>query len=143
MQMALLFFFICLYLHISRGFYYSSYNLLETWLSGVTIFFLAIATAFLGYVLPWGQISFWGATVITNLLSTIPYIGPLAVQWLWGGFAVDAATLTRFFCISFPSSFSNLRSSIYPYFIFAPNRVEQSFRCQKYVKNPLSPLFHF
>jgi len=68
---------------------------------GSNNFFLAIATAFLGYVLPWGQISFWGATVITNLLSTIPYIGPLAVQWLWGGFAVDAATLTRFFAFHF------------------------------------------
>nr|AXS66526.1 cytochrome b [Coleoptera sp. 29 KM-2017] len=95
------FFFICLYMHIGRGIYYSSYNLKETWLSGVTIFFLVMATAFLGYVLPWGQMSFWGATVITNLVSAIPYIGTMIVQWLWGGFAVDNATLTRFFTFHF------------------------------------------
>nr|APX40588.1 cytochrome b [Cryptocephalus rufipes] len=95
------FFFICLYIHIGRGIYYSSYNLMETWLSGVTIFFLIMATAFLGYVLPWGQMSFWGATVITNLVSAIPYAGTNIVQWLWGGFAVDNATLTRFFAFHF------------------------------------------
>nr|AXS66119.1 cytochrome b [Curculionoidea sp. 28 KM-2017] len=94
-------FFICLYLHIGRGLYYSSYNLKETWLSGVTIFFLVMATAFLGYVLPWGQMSFWGATVITNLVSAIPYLGQTIVQWVWGGFAVDNATLTRFFALHF------------------------------------------
>lgn len=95
------FFFICLYLHIGRGIYYGSYNLHETWSVGVLILFLTIATAFLGYVLPWGQISFWGATVITNLLSAIPYLGTDIVQWLWGGFAVDNATLTRFFTLHF------------------------------------------
>nr|ALO77686.1 cytochrome b [Urodontus glabratus] len=95
------FFFICLYIHIGRGIYYSSYNLKETWLIGVTIFFLVMATAFLGYVLPWGQMSFWGATVITNLVSAIPYLGTDIVQWIWGGFAVDNATLTRFFTFHF------------------------------------------
>nr|YP_010327178.1 cytochrome b [Dryocoetes hectographus]UJG10839.1 cytochrome b [Dryocoetes hectographus] len=95
------FFFICLYIHIGRGIYYSSYNFLETWMSGVTIFFLVMATAFLGYVLPWGQMSFWGATVITNLVSAIPYLGNMIVQWIWGGFAVDNATLTRFFAFHF------------------------------------------
>uniref|UniRef100_A0A977P8V7 Cytochrome b n=1 Tax=Coccotorus chaoi TaxID=2978103 RepID=A0A977P8V7_9CUCU len=95
------FFFICLYIHIGRGLYYSSYYLIETWMSGVTIFFLVMATAFLGYVLPWGQMSFWGATVITNLISAIPYIGNLIVQWMWGGFAVDNATLNRFFALHF------------------------------------------
>nr|APX40185.1 cytochrome b [Cryptocephalus quadripunctatus] len=94
-------FFICLYIHIGRGIYYSSYNLTETWISGVTIFFMVMATAFLGYVLPWGQMSFWGATVITNLVSAIPYAGISIVQWLWGGFAVDNATLTRFFAFHF------------------------------------------
>nr|APX40471.1 cytochrome b [Cryptocephalus pominorum] len=94
-------FFICLYIHIGRGMYYSSYNLKETWISGVTIFFMVMATAFLGYVLPWGQMSFWGATVITNLVSAIPYAGISIVQWLWGGFAVDNATLTRFFALHF------------------------------------------
>nr|YP_010954821.1 cytochrome b [Hemisodorcus macleayii]WMW30206.1 cytochrome b [Hemisodorcus macleayii] len=95
------FFFICLYLHVGRGMYYSSYNLELTWIIGVIILFCVMATAFLGYVLPWGQMSFWGATVITNLLSAIPYIGSLIVQWLWGGFAVDNATLTRFFALHF------------------------------------------
>nr|QWL15077.1 cytochrome b [Epuraea sp.] len=95
------FFFICLYIHIGRGMYYSSYLLKNTWLIGVTIFFIVMGTAFLGYVLPWGQMSFWGATVITNLVSAIPYIGTLIVQWLWGGFAVDNATLNRFFALHF------------------------------------------
>nr|QWB85946.1 cytochrome b [Menesia sulphurata] len=95
------FFFICLYIHIGRGIYYSSYYLIETWMIGVTIFFLVMATAFLGYVLPWGQMSFWGATVITNLVSAIPYLGTMIVQWIWGGFAVDNATLNRFFTLHF------------------------------------------
>lgn len=95
------FFFICIYLHVGRGIYFRSYNLIHTWIVGVTILFLVIATAFLGYVLPWGQISFWGATVITNLLSAIPYLGTNIVQWVWGGFAVDNATLTRFFSFHF------------------------------------------
>ncbi len=95
------FFFICIYIHIGRGIYYNSFNLVLTWTVGVLILFAVIATAFLGYVLPWGQISFWGATVITNLVSAIPYIGIDIVQWLWGGFAVDNATLTRFFTFHF------------------------------------------
>nr|AXS65879.1 cytochrome b [Tenebrionoidea sp. 11 KM-2017] len=95
------FFFICIYMHVGRGIYYSSYNLVHTWMVGVTILFLVMATAFLGYVLPWGQMSFWGATVITNLVSAIPYLGTTIVQWLWGGFAVDNATLTRFFSFHF------------------------------------------
>nr|APX39821.1 cytochrome b [Psylliodes fusiformis] len=95
------FFFICIYIHIGRGVYYSSYNMIETWMIGVTIFFLTMATAFLGYVLPWGQMSFWGATVITNLMSAIPYLGNMLVQWIWGGFAVDNATLNRFFTFHF------------------------------------------
>lgn len=94
-------FFICIYIHIGRGIYYRSYIFTETWITGVTIFFLTIATAFLGYVLPWGQISFWGATVITNLVSAIPYLGNSIVQWIWGGFAVDNATLNRFFSFHF------------------------------------------
>ena len=94
-------FFICIYIHIGRGTYYGSYKLIYTWSVGVLILFLTIATAFIGYVLPWGQISFWGATVITNLLSAIPYIGIDLVQWVWGGFAVDNATLNRFFTFHF------------------------------------------
>nr|YP_009441758.1 cytochrome b [Vincenzellus ruficollis]AOY39303.1 cytochrome b [Vincenzellus ruficollis] len=95
------FFFICVYMHIGRGMYYGSYTLTHTWLIGVIILFMLMATAFLGYVLPWGQMSFWGATVITNLVSAIPYLGNFIVQWLWGGFAVDNATLTRFFTLHF------------------------------------------
>uniref|UniRef100_A0A7S6ZPS6 Cytochrome b n=1 Tax=Dermestes lardarius TaxID=219542 RepID=A0A7S6ZPS6_DERLA len=95
------FFFICLYLHIGRGMYYSSYTLEMTWTIGVLILFMVMATAFLGYVLPWGQMSFWGATVITNLLSAIPYLGQSIVTWLWGGFAVDNATLNRFYTLHF------------------------------------------
>lgn len=94
-------FFICLYTHVGRGMYYSSYYYKETWNVGIIILFLVIAAAFIGYVLPWGQISFWGATVITNLLSAIPYLGTFLVQWIWGGFAVDNATLTRFFTFHF------------------------------------------
>nr|YP_008993076.1 cytochrome b [Paraplagusia bilineata]AFB71259.1 cytochrome b [Paraplagusia bilineata] len=95
------FFFICIYLHIGRGLYYGSYMNMETWNTGVLLLLLVMATAFVGYVLPWGQMSFWGATVITNLLSAIPYVGNTLVQWIWGGFSVDNATLTRFFAFHF------------------------------------------
>nr|WGO58157.1 cytochrome b [Sorineuchora shanensis] len=94
-------FFICIYMHIGRGMYYGSYNIIHTWMMGVTILFFTMATAFMGYVLPWGQMSFWGATVITNLLSAVPYMGTELVQWVWGGFAVDNATLNRFFTFHF------------------------------------------
>nr|AGN31126.1 cytochrome b [Thrichomys laurenteus]AGN31137.1 cytochrome b [Thrichomys laurenteus]AGN31139.1 cytochrome b [Thrichomys laurenteus]AGN31140.1 cytochrome b [Thrichomys laurenteus]AGN31142.1 cytochrome b [Thrichomys laurenteus] len=94
-------FFIFLYFHIGRGIYYGSYSFMETWNIGVILLFTVMATAFMGYVLPWGQMSFWGATVITNLLSAIPYIGPTLVEWIWGGFSVDKATLTRFFAFHF------------------------------------------
>nr|NP_795819.1 cytochrome b [Platytroctes apus]BAC58224.1 cytochrome b [Platytroctes apus] len=95
------FFFICLYIHIARGLYYGSHLYQETWNIGVVLFLLTMMTAFVGYVLPWGQMSFWGATVITNLLSAAPYIGNELVQWIWGGFSVDSATLTRFFAFHF------------------------------------------
>nr|WNH18993.1 cytochrome b [Hemiramphus balao] len=95
------FFFICIYLHIGRGLYYGSYLNKETWNVGVVLLLLVMMTAFVGYVLPWGQMSFWGATVITNLLSAVPYIGNTLVQWIWGGFSVDNATLTRFFTFHF------------------------------------------
>nr|VFU78625.1 Cytochrome b oxydase [Bragasellus peltatus] len=95
------FFFICIYAHIGRGIYYGSYRLVHTWTIGVSMLLIVMATAFLGYVLPWGQMSFWGATVITNLLSTIPYFGVGLVEWVWGGFAIGGATLTRFFAFHF------------------------------------------
>nr|YP_009231390.1 cytochrome b [Pachytriton feii]ALV90107.1 cytochrome b [Pachytriton feii] len=95
------FFFICIYLHIGRGLYYGSYMFKETWNIGVILLLLVMATAFVGYVLPWGQMSFWGASVITNLLSAIPYVGGSLVEWVWGGFSVDKTTLTRFFAFHF------------------------------------------
>nr|ARV86111.1 cytochrome b [Upupa epops]ARV86136.1 cytochrome b [Upupa epops] len=94
-------FFICIYLHIGRGLYYGSYLNKETWNTGVILLLTLMATAFVGYVLPWGQMSFWGATVITNLFSAIPYIGQTIVEWAWGGFSVDNPTLTRFFALHF------------------------------------------
>nr|QNM39155.1 cytochrome b [Macaca nigra] len=93
--------FICLFLHVGRGLYYGSYLLLETWNIGIALLLMTMTTAFMGYVLPWGQMSFWGATVITNLLSAIPYIGTDIVQWIWGGYAIGNPTLTRFFTLHF------------------------------------------
>nr|YP_010463760.1 cytochrome b [Lophogaster typicus]UUL70709.1 cytochrome b [Lophogaster typicus] len=138
------FFFICLYMHVGRGLYYMSYQMMHTWLVGVIIMFLLMATAFVGYVLPWGQMSFWGATVITNLLSAIPYVGEMLVQWLWGGFSVGNPTLTRFYSFHFLLPFillvlvmihilylhetgsgnplgmksSSFKLSFYPYYVF-------------------------
>jgi len=100
-------FFIVVYSHIFRGLYYGSFMAPREhlWCSGVVIFLLMMATAFMGYVLPWGQMSFWGATVITNLFSAIPVVGPSIVDWLWGGFCVDNATLNRFFSLHFVMPF--------------------------------------
>nr|UZT67419.1 cytochrome b [Aegilips sp. ZJUH 20220002] len=95
------FFFFLMYIHIGRGLYYCSYFLKNTWLVGSLIYLFSMGTAFLGYVLPWGQMSLWGATVITNLLSAIPYLGEILVMWLWGGFNVNNATLNRFYSLHF------------------------------------------
>ena len=97
------FFFIAVYLHMARGLYYGSYMKPREhlWASGVLIFLVMMGTGFIGYVLPWGQMSFWGATVITNLASAIPLVGPAIVDWLWGGFSVDNATLNRFFSLHY------------------------------------------
>ena len=97
------FFFIVVYIHIFRGLYYGSYKAPREilWILGVLILLLMMATAFMGYVLPWGQMSFWGATVITNLFSAIPLVGESIVTWLWGGFSVDNPTLNRFFSLHF------------------------------------------
>nr|YP_010140037.1 cytochrome b [Hylica paradoxa]QQK57680.1 cytochrome b [Hylica paradoxa] len=94
-------FFICMYLHVGRAIYYGSYKYTKTWTMGVMLMLMTMATAFMGYVLPWGQMSFWGATVITNLMSAIPYLGTSMVNWMWGGFSINNATLTRFFTIHF------------------------------------------
>nr|YP_009059865.1 cytochrome b [Cyclopsetta fimbriata]BAP58950.1 cytochrome b [Cyclopsetta fimbriata] len=106
------FFFICIYLHIGRGLYYGSYLYKETWNIGVVLLLLVMMTAFVGYVLPWGQMSFWGATVITNLLSAVPYVGTALVEWIWGGFSVDNATLNRFFAFHFLLPFVVLAATI-------------------------------
>jgi ubiquinol-cytochrome c reductase cytochrome b/c1 subunit len=97
------FFFIAVYIHIFRGMYYGSYKRPREllWILGVVIFLLMMATAFMGYVLPWGQMSYWGATVITNLFSAIPLVGESIVTWLWGGFSVDNPTLNRFFALHY------------------------------------------
>nr|QXG19008.1 cytochrome b [Chymomyza costata] len=121
------FFFICIYLHIGRGMYYGSYLFTPTWLVGVIILFLVMGTAFMGYVLPWGQMSFWGATVITNLLSAVPYLGVDLVQWVWGGFAVDNATLTRFFTFHF----------ILPFIVLAMVMIHLLFLHQTGSSNPI------
>nr|AGZ18915.1 cytochrome b [Caudacaecilia cf. asplenia ZRC 1.12502]BAM14854.1 cytochrome b [Ichthyophiidae sp. KUHE 17333] len=105
-------FFICIYLHVGRGIYYGSYLFKETWNIGIILLLTVMATAFVGYVLPWGQMSFWGATVITNLLSATPYVGDTLVQWIWGGFSVDKATLTRFFSFHFILPFLIIGMSI-------------------------------
>nr|YP_010417403.1 cytochrome b [Oxyodes scrobiculata]USF12101.1 cytochrome b [Oxyodes scrobiculata] len=120
-------FFICIYLHIGRGIYYESFNLKHTWMIGVTILFLLMATAFMGYVLPWGQMSFWGATVITNLLSAIPYLGTMLVNWIWGGFSVDNATLTRFYTFHF----------LLPFIILMMTMIHLLFLHQTGSNNPL------
>nr|YP_010372469.1 cytochrome b [Parantica swinhoei]UPA56423.1 cytochrome b [Parantica swinhoei] len=121
------FFFICIYIHIGRGIYYNSFNYKQTWMIGVIILFLLMATAFMGYVLPWGQMSFWGATVITNLLSAIPYLGTMLVNWIWGGFAVDNATLTRFYSFHF----------LFPFIITMLTMIHLLFIHQTGSNNPL------
>nr|QXG19528.1 cytochrome b [Drosophila silvestris] len=121
------FFFICIYLHVGRGMYYGSYLFTPTWMVGVILLFLVMGTAFMGYVLPWGQMSFWGATVITNLLSAVPYLGIDLVQWVWGGFAVDNATLTRFFTFHF----------ILPFIVLAMTMIHLLFLHQTGSNNPI------
>nr|AGG84308.1 cytochrome b [Scirpophaga incertulas] len=121
------FFFICIFSHIGRGIYYESFNLKMTWMVGVIILFMLMATAFMGYVLPWGQMSFWGATVITNLLSAIPYLGNTLVSWIWGGFTIDNATLTRFYTFHF----------ILPFIILMLSMIHLLFLHQTGSNNPL------
>nr|YP_010701453.1 cytochrome b [Channa ornatipinnis]WCJ52962.1 cytochrome b [Channa ornatipinnis] len=120
-------FFVCIYFHIGRGLYYGSYLYTETWNIGVAMLLLTMMTAFVGYVLPWGQMSFWGATVITNLLSAIPYIGGALVEWIWGGFSVDNATLTRFFAFHF----------LFPFLIIALTMIHLLFLHETGSTNPM------
>nr|YP_010401658.1 cytochrome b [Singara diversalis]UQU69079.1 cytochrome b [Singara diversalis] len=138
------FFFICIYLHIGRGIYYESFNLKHTWMVGVLILFLLMATAFMGYVLPWGQMSFWGATVITNLLSAIPYLGSMLVNWIWGGFAVDNATLTRFYTFHFLLPFIILMMTmIHLLFLHQTGSNNPLGLNSNYDKIPFHPFFSF
>lgn len=135
-------FFICLYLHIGRGLYYGSYKLYITWSVGIVLLLLIIGTAFLGYVLPWGQISLWGATVITNLLSAVPYLGNTLVMWLWGGFSVDNATLTRFFTLHFLIPFIILGIVIiHLLFLHQTGRNNPLGLNSNYDKSPFHPYF--
>nr|YP_010990602.1 cytochrome b [Nisia atrovenosa]WOW98929.1 cytochrome b [Nisia atrovenosa] len=120
-------FFLIVFLHISRGLFYGSYKLKKTWISGNIILLTLMATAFLGYVLPWGQMSFWGATVITNLLSAIPYLGMDIVNWIWGGFSVDKPTLSRFFSFHF----------ILPFLILLISLIHITLLHEKGSSNPL------
>nr|QFK69059.1 cytochrome b [Phymatostetha signifera] len=120
-------FFMSMYIHIMRGMYYGAFKFIHTWMVGILIMFLTMGTAFLGYVLPWGQMSFWGATVITNLMSAIPYIGDMLVKWIWGGFSVNNATLTRFFTLHF----------MLPFIISAMSMIHIFFLHQTGSSNPL------
>nr|QNE85907.1 cytochrome b [Sericostoma personatum] len=122
------FFFFLIYLHIGRNLYYESFMFITTWFVGIVILLLTMMTAFMGYVLPWGQMSFWGATVITNLMSTIPYIGNMLVQWIWGGFTINNATLNRFFMFHF----------ILPFIVMAMTVIHLLFLHQTGSSNPLS-----
>nr|AIL54893.1 cytochrome b [Spirobrachia sp. YL-2014] len=119
--------FLCIYIHMARNIYYYSFKMKETWTVGVLLFILTMATAFVGYVLPWGQMSFWGATVITNLFSAIPYIGVSFVSWLWGGFSISNPTLNRFFTFHF----------ILPFILLALTIIHLLFLHQTGSNNPL------
>jgi len=120
-------FFICLYVHTGRGLYYRSFHYIEVWSIGITLLLLTIITAFLGYVLPWGQISYWAATVITNLVSSVPYVGTDVVSWLWGGFSVSNATLVRFYAFHF----------LFPFLIAALSLIHILYLHQEGSSNPL------
>nr|YP_009234186.1 cytochrome b [Aegista aubryana]AMB49885.1 cytochrome b [Aegista aubryana] len=126
-------FFLLIYLHMARGIYFQSFiTNYRTWMVGVTIYLLAMATAFLGYVLPWGQMSYWGATVITNLFSAVPYFGTTLVSWIWGGFSVDQATLNRFFSLHF----------LIPFAVVIFVLLHLVFLHDKGSTNPLGNMFH-
>nr|DAZ91213.1 TPA_asm: CYTB [Marinogammarus marinus] len=120
-------FFACLYTHVGRSIYYSSFLYTHTWLAGVSILLLTMAAAFMGYVLPLSQMSFWGASVITNLFSEVPYLGPTIVQFIWGGMAVDNPTVTRFFTLHF----------LIPFIILALVALHVTFLHQTGSSNPL------
>nr|YP_010865484.1 cytochrome b [Eoneureclipsis hainanensis]WGT74393.1 cytochrome b [Eoneureclipsis hainanensis] len=121
-------FFTCIYIHIGRNMYFESFMNQITWYTGIIILLIMMMTAFVGYVLPWGQMSFWGATVITNLLSAIPYIGNMLVQWIWGGFSINNSTLNRFFSFHF----------ILPFVLIALIMIHLIFLHMKGSSNPMN-----
>lgn len=128
--------FLCLFLHILRALVFSSYTYLSlTWITGLIIYFISIATGFLGYVLPWGQMSFWGATVICNLLSPIPYL----VTWLLGGFYVDSPTLKRFFVLHFVLPFVGLVLAVLHIFYLHLNGSSNPLGTETALKIPFYP----
>nr|YP_009731525.1 cytochrome b [Blattisocius tarsalis]QHQ98568.1 cytochrome b [Blattisocius tarsalis] len=134
-------FFLTMYLHIGRNIYFKSYNLKYVWISGFMSLLTLFATSFLGYVLPWGQMSYWGATVITNLMSSIPYAGETLTMWVWGSYSVSKPTLSRFFSIHFILPFILLLlSSIH--IIFLHNKQSSNpLGISHYDKIPFHPFF--
>jgi len=117
-QGVLVYCFFLIFIHIGRRIWYKSYYLIEVWESGTIIFLLMIAVSFLGYVLPWGQMSFWAATVITNLIYVIPYVGGTVLEWVWGGFRVGGPTLSRFFYFTLYFTFCNFSFKVSSFDIF-------------------------
>lgn len=135
-------FFLAIYIHIGRALYFRSFTLKITWRRGVAIFLISILTAFLGYVLPWGQMSYWGATVITNLLSAVPYIGIILVEWIWGGFSVRNSTLGRFFSLHYLFPFVILSLVIFHLVFLHENKSSNPLGIQNCTdKVPFHPYF--
>nr|CCI69484.1 cytochrome b [Metacrangonyx sp. 1 MDMBR-2012] len=134
-------FFVCLYYHISRNIYYYSYMYTHTWFTGVTIFILTMMTAFLGYVLPINQMSYWGASVITNLLSEVPYIGPNLIELVWGSPSVNSPTIMRFFSFHFMLPFVIIAFTIIHIVLLhetgSKNPLGMSSNNNKYMFNPI------
>ena len=138
------FFFIVVYTHIARNLYFGSYHKprILLWYSGIVIFFLMMATAFMGYVLPWGQMSFWGATVITNLFSAIPFAGESLAQWMWGGYSVNNATLNRFFSLHYLLPFVIVGVTIVHLALLHNNSSNNPLGCSSNMdKIPMYPFF--
>ena len=138
-------YFLFIYCHIARALYYQRpLNNIKRYYIGIAIYILRIAVAFVGYVLPWGQIRFWGATVITNLLSAVPFVGPTIVAWVWGGFTVSSATLTRFFTLHFIVPFLiALLSLVHLYFLHEEGRTNPLGNKTHYNKTTFFPYFVF
>lgn len=138
------FFFVVVYSHIARNLYFGSYHKprILLWYSGIIIFFLMMATAFMGYVLPWGQMSFWGATVITNLFSAIPFAGESLAQWMWGGYSVNNATLNRFFSLHYLLPFAIVGVTIVHLALLHNNSSNNPLGCPSNMdKIPMYPFF--